>query len=431
VGVAGAEAKLRAWLADNNTLHEPRRVTLIRMLGAGLALGSGGETPAEASSKGAALTPRTPRRVNGLPLDADGRPVGLKASFPDPRYAAVDHFGNPLPLQERVTFHPKPLPPSKRAYHPLAAPPGALSRDGTFDSPAAAPKVSLEDLMTDGDVITGAPAVTLTRVQFSRACAAAGVPISDADVMDVFKKHGAKAAGGGYSAFLQGGAEGGGGGGKSALELEPFADVILAAPQRAMGAAAVRAGPLLPDGPDAAFTGKIVYPPCRTGVFAPTAWDGSLARRSAEPPRESLKLEWAYGVSVAGSGGMLAAAAKPPKKRKKASSGAGAGGSAGVFWVYALGAVGVVLDAEKWRQHFFRGHDDDVLSLAVHPSGRWAATGQAGRVPVVCVWEVATGEEVARIPHEPGDRGIVALAFGPGDGTPAAVGLCTLNQVDP
>ena len=37
-------------------------------------------------------------------------------------------------------------------------------------------------------------------------------------------------------------------------------------------------------------------------------------------------------------------------------------------------------------------------------------------MPVVCVWEVATGEEVCRIVHEAGDRGIVALAFGPGDG---------------
>jgi hypothetical protein len=67
--------------------------------------------------------------------------------------------------------------------------------------------------------------------------------------------------------------------------MEAFADKILAAPLRTLGAAAVRAGPLLPDGPDASFSGKIVYAPCRTGVFAPTAWDGSLARRSAEPPR--------------------------------------------------------------------------------------------------------------------------------------------------
>jgi len=75
------------------------------------------------------------------------------------------------------------------------------------------------------------------------------------------------------------------------------------------------------------------------------------ARRSAEPPRESLALEWAYGVSVAGSGGMLCAAAKPERTASTAGTAgtAGTGGTssgAGVYWVYALGALGVVLDAK-------------------------------------------------------------------------------------
>ena len=45
--------------------------------------------------------------------------MGLKnASFPDPRYAAIDDDGEPLPLEERRRFVPA-LPPSKRVYHPL------------------------------------------------------------------------------------------------------------------------------------------------------------------------------------------------------------------------------------------------------------------------------------------------------------------------
>ena len=44
--------------------------------------------------------------VNGLPLDADGRPVGVTATFPDPKYAAIDGTGNPLPLEERRAFIP-------------------------------------------------------------------------------------------------------------------------------------------------------------------------------------------------------------------------------------------------------------------------------------------------------------------------------------
>ena len=441
VGAAGVEARLRRWLAAHRAVHETRRMTLLRMLGVGLALDD--EKPSTPSAPPAATEteaevevvvagqrvrrpPKTPRggstHVNGIPLASDGRPVGLRANFPDPKYAAIDHHGRPLPLSERVAFHPKQLPTSKRLYHPLASAPGPRRSDGTWDNPAAVPKETSP--LGGGDLEDGTararsqpPAVVLTRAQFSRACHAAGVTVSDADVADVFKKHGVKPRGG-YAAYLEGGGVLGGassnpvGGGAALLDLERFADVVLAAPQRTMGAAPVRAGPLLPDGEDATFAGKIVYPPCRTGVFAPTAWDGSLARRSAEPPRETLELEWAYGVSVAGSGGMLAAAAKP-RARTNSDNQKEAGGA---FWVYASGALGVVFDKEAWRQHFFRGHDDDVLSLAVHPTGRWAATGQAGRVPVVCVWEVPTGKEVARIVHDAGDRGVVALAFGPGDG---------------
>ena len=91
--------------------------------------------------------------------------------------------------------------------------------------------------------------------------------------------------------------------------------------------------------------------------------------------------------------------------------------------MYALGALGVVYDAARDAQHFFRGHDDEILSLAVHPSGRWAATGQAGRAPCAVVWETATGKEVARLRHPPGDVGVIAVAFGPGDGDASPGGV--------
>ena len=93
------------------------------------------------------------------------------------------------------------------------------------------------------------------------------------------------------------------------------------------------------------------------------------------------------------------------------------------MWVYACGAMGVVFDASAWRQQFFRGHDDEIVSLATHASGRWAATGQrSGRAPCACVWEIATGREVARLWHEPGERAVVAIAFGPGLGDPNVPG---------
>ena len=154
-------------------------------------------------------------------------------------------------------------------------------------------------------------------------------------------------------------------------------------------------------------------------------------------------MEWAYGCSVAGKCGMLAAAPKtwsdaPEKTWAGASEphgptrddelddewiNQGAGGYRGVVWVYACGALGVVFDASAWRQRFFRGHDDEIVSLATHASGRWAATGQrSGRAPCACVWEIATGKEVARLRHEPGERAVVAIAFGPGLGDPNVPG---------
>ena len=131
VGVAGVEARLRQWLDAHRVVHEPRRMTLIRMLGAGLTMGTGSintdkamkAKAKEEADKAEGMTPRGSKRFNGLPLDADGRPVGIRASFPNALYAAVDRLGNPLPVEERKSFYAKPMPVSKRFYHPLAAPP--------------------------------------------------------------------------------------------------------------------------------------------------------------------------------------------------------------------------------------------------------------------------------------------------------------------
>ena len=45
------------------------------------------------------------------------------------------------------------------------------------------------------------------------------------------------------------------------------------------------------------------------------------------------------------------------------------------------------LAPDRHAQRFFRHHDDDVVSLAVHPDGRHVATGQCGRNPAVLVWD--------------------------------------------
>ena len=240
VGVAAVEAALRGWLTRNRALHEPKRITLIRMLGAGL-VDDDGENGAEnddSTKKEKTVqsanqnknenenvkrrpTPRTPKFVNGVPLDANGRPVGVIATFPDPRYAAVDREGKPLPLEARKEFIPKCMPPAKRAYHPQAAPFGPKRRDGTWDG--------LEENPRDTDprdpnlaakekgLMPKAPPLVLTQTQFKRACEKSGVGFfSDADVNELFNRRSTRPGG-------------------KVLEIEAFADALLLAPQRSLG----------------------------------------------------------------------------------------------------------------------------------------------------------------------------------------------------
>ena len=113
----------------------------------------------------------------------------------------------------------------------------------------------------------------------------------------------------------------------------------------ACGVRAPRSGVVAP-GTDAA---KLLYHPCRTGVFAPVGWRSSDTGRSALPPAAALQLEWVHGYAgVSNLGNNLWCA----------SSGEA---------VYCTAAVGVVCDVAAHAQRFFLGHDDDVKCIAVDP----------------------------------------------------------------
>lgn len=140
-------------------------------------------------------------------------------------------------------------------------------------------------------------------------------------------------------------------------------------------------GPLPASGPDAEFPGQIVYWPSRTGVFAPTGWDPRLAERSAQPPAGQLSLEWAWGC-YAGHDSKAPCCHVLP---------------GGTEIVYFVAAAAVILDTASTQQRFFLGHDNDILSLALHPRGHVAATGQAGNVPYVCVWKTEKQPRAAKV----------------------------------
>eukprot|EP00854_Cymbomonas_tetramitiformis_P014159 gene14159-16744_t len=143
------------------------------------------------------------------------------------------------------------------------------------------------------------------------------------------------------------------------------------------------------------FNGKIVYPPCRTGVFPPTKWSSSLTTRSAKPPDARLQLDFVYGYN--GTNNL----------------------TGNVFYIntgevaYYVATLGVLLnkDSRGRSQRFFLGHDQEITCIAVTRGRDTVATGQNGRKPVVLVWSPKKLEELARLEHPPGYDGIGALTF--------------------
>ena len=60
--------------------------------------------------------------------------------------------------------------------------------------------------------------------------------------------------------------------------------------------------------------------------------------------------------------------------------------------VYNTAALGVVYDKDRHEQLFFKGHDDDITALDMHPDCVRVVTGQVGKEPVIHVWNLQTME---------------------------------------
>jgi WD40 repeat protein len=78
--------------------------------------------------------------------------------------------------------------------------------------------------------------------------------------------------------------------------------------------------------------------------------------------------------------------------------------------VFHTAAVGVVLNPENNTQTHFFEHTDDILCLAIHPDMQTLATGEIGPNPLICVWDSATSECLARIMGTL-KKGVCQLAF--------------------
>jgi hypothetical protein len=69
---------------------------------------------------------------------------------------------------------------------------------------------------------------------------------------------------------------------------------------------------------------------------------------------------------------------------------------------FTTAALGVILNKPLNEQNFFNQHEEDIVSLAIHPNkdiiatGQMAAKGKAKFIDIF-VWEISTGEVLAHL----------------------------------
>uniref|UniRef100_A0AAY4A246 Echinoderm microtubule-associated protein-like 5 n=1 Tax=Denticeps clupeoides TaxID=299321 RepID=A0AAY4A246_9TELE len=96
--------------------------------------------------------------------------------------------------------------------------------------------------------------------------------------------------------------------------------------------------------------------------------------------------------------------------------------------VYFVAGVGVVYNAREHKQKFYLGHNDDIISLALHPERVLVATGQVGKEPYICVWDSYTTQSVS-ILKDMHTHGIACLAFDLEGQCLVSVGLDAKNTI--
>uniref|UniRef100_UPI00398E636F echinoderm microtubule-associated protein-like 6 isoform X3 n=1 Tax=Pristiophorus japonicus TaxID=55135 RepID=UPI00398E636F len=94
--------------------------------------------------------------------------------------------------------------------------------------------------------------------------------------------------------------------------------------------------------------------------------------------------------------------------------------------VYFVAGVGIVYNTREHTQKFFLGHNDDIISLALHPERSLVATGQVGKEPYICIWDTYNVQMVS-ILKDIHTHGVACLAFDSDGQRLASVGLDAKN----
>lgn len=145
-------------------------------------------------------------------------------------------------------------------------------------------------------------------------------------------------------------------------------------------------------------------------------------RANVDAPAAALELEWVHGYSAQSSRNSL---------RYCQTTAASSTGKGDI--TYPAAALGVVYDPAARKQRFSRnvpgnvGCTDDVLCLAVSPSGEFVAIGESGKRASVVVYNAMSMATVAVLTGH--RRGVTELAFSNDGNFIVSVGLDDEHRV--
>lgn len=71
------------------------------------------------------------------------------------------------------------------------------------------------------------------------------------------------------------------------------------------------------------------------------------------------------------------------------------------------------MDPQTNTQKFHLAHKDDIMSIAIHPSGKFIATGEIGPKPLISVWSIDNVQAPVASFSAPLVKGVQQLTFSP------------------
>ena len=155
--------------------------------------------------------------------------------------------------------------------------------------------------------------------------------------------------------------------------------------------------------------GKASKLPCAEHIKKPELYPHDAPHNALELPDDTLKLEFVHGYRAHDVRGNLAYDTRG-------------------HLVFPAAALCVVMDPTTRKQRFFDLHTDDVLCLAMHPSGDVCATAQVGDNSPIHVWRTSDCARVATIFPKHG-KATLGLAFSQDGVFLASVGADELHTV--